>query len=407
MTEVVDYGALPPFSLTGWAAADVANPYPVYRRYREVAAVHRGTDGTHYLLGYYDVAKALSSRSFGRRAAAAGHPGTAGLVPDECVALRNMVENWLVFLDPPRHTELKSVLAGRFSPAVVAGLRQRIAEIAASLLSRCVQESEFDLVQAFSAPLPILVISELLGVPASDWKWLRDRVKAIQSVSSSRRFTSGAEVFRLADVAAAELSDYFVSQAGERRRAPKDDLVSLMASDGALSSNEIASSCVHLMSAGHETTTNILGKAVLALGADRRVLSMLRASGSVPISAVEELVRFDGPVQSVTRWAYRDVCVAGRDIARGTRVVAVLGAANRDPARFPDPDVLRLDRGAGCGVGFGQGIHYCLGAALARVEIEIGLDLLLDILGEFTVDKVEYPCDMVFHGPSSLVLCRG
>ncbi|OHU48055.1 hypothetical protein BKG81_10930 [Mycobacteroides chelonae] len=406
MTETTNYGALLPFSLTGWTSADIANPYPVYRRYREVSTVHRGTDGTHYLLGYDEVAKALSSKSFGRRAATAGHSGTGGLVPAECAALRSMVESWLVFLDPPRHTELRSVLAGRFSPAVVAGLRQRIADIAASLLSRCALEPEFDLVQAFSAPFPILVISELLGVPASDWKWLRDRVMAIQAISSSRRLTSGVEVFRLADAAAAELSEYFVSQARQRRRAPRDDLVSLMASDNALSSSEIASSCVHLMSAGHETTTNILGKAVLALGADRRVLSLLRASRGVPISAVEELVRFDSPVQSVNRWAYRDVCLGRSDIARGTRVIAVLGAANRDPARFPEPDVLRLDRGAGCGVGFGQGIHYCLGAALARAEIEIGLDLLLGVLGEFTVTRVEYPCDMVFHGPSSLVLRR-
>ncbi|MFA4082829.1 cytochrome P450 [Mycobacteroides salmoniphilum] len=406
MTGIVNRDTLPLFALTGWSAADVANPYPVYRRYRDVATIHRGADGTHYLLGYDEVAKALSSRSFGRRAATAGHSGAAGLVPAECVALRNMVESWLVFLDPPRHTELRSVLAGRFSPAVVAGLRQRITEIAVALLSRCADESEFDLVEAFSAPLPFLVISELLGVPTSDWKWLRDRVIAIQAVSSSRRFTSGAEVFWLAETAAAELTEYFASQARQRRRAPKDDLVSLMASDGALSANEISSSCVHLMSAGHETTTNLLGKAVLALGADREALSLLRASEGVPTSAVEELVRFDGPVQSVTRWAYRDVHLAGNDIPRGTRVVAVLGAANRDPARFPDPDALCLDRGAGCGVGFGHGIHYCLGATLARAEIEIGLGLLLDVLGEFAVDTVEYPCDMVFHGPSSLMLCR-
>lgn len=407
MSDMANCDALPPFTLTGWAGADVANPYPVYRRYRDVATIHRGADGTHYLFGYEEVTKVLSSRSFGRRAAAAGHSGAGGLVPAECVALRNMVENWLVFLDPPRHTELRSVLAARFSPAVVSGLRRRIAEIAVSLLSPCADEMEFDLVEAFSAPLPILVISELLGVPTSDWKWLRDRVIAIQAASSSRRFASGAEMFRLADTAAAELTGYFLSLATRRRRAPKDDLVSMMASDDALSVDEIISSCVHLMSAGHETTTNILGKAVLAIGADRGVLSLLRASAGVPTSAVEELVRFDGPVQSVTRWAYRDVRLAGRDIPRGTRVVAVLGAANRDPARFADPDVLRLDRGAGCGVGFGHGIHYCLGAALARAEIEIGLGLLLDVLGEFTVERAEYPSDMVFHGPSSLVLRRG
>nr|WP_230465183.1 cytochrome P450 [Nocardia seriolae] len=130
------------------------------------------------------------------------------------------------------------------------------------------------------------------------------------------------------------------------------------------------------------------------------------AGGGLSSDAVEELVRFDGPVQAVTRWAYADARVGGVDIPRGAKVVAVLGAANRDPAHFPDPDVLLLDRRAGRNVGFGLGIHYCLGAALARAELEIGLGLLLRALGEFTVTSVEFPNDMVFHGPSALWLRR-
>ncbi|MTJ61505.1 cytochrome P450 [Nocardia seriolae] len=399
---------LPPFTLTDWEAADIENPYPVYRRYREVAPVHFGADRSYYLLGHDAVAAVLSDRTFGRRAPDSG--SAAPMVSGRHSALRTMVENWLVFLDPPRHTRLRSVISREFSPPLVAGLRDRIAEIAASLLADCAGKAEFDLVQAFSAPLPILVISELLGVPAADWEWLRNRAVAVQEASSVRAAARGADAFRIADAAAGELAGYFLSLAAERRRTPGADLVSLLVGASlhgtALSAEEIASTCAHLMMAGHETTTNVLGKSVLALAAHPDALAAVRAGGGLSSAAVEELVRFDGPVQAVTRWAYADARVGGVDIPRGAKVVAVLGAANRDPAHFPDPDVLLLDRRAGRNVGFGLGIHYCLGAALARAELEIGLGLLLRALGEFTVTSVEFPNDMVFHGPSALWLRR-
>lgn len=405
-SSFIERDVLPPFGLNGWSAVDIADPYPVYRRYREAGTIHCGTDGTRYLLGYDDVERVLSSRNFGRRADAAGHSSSAGMVSPKYAALQRMVENWLVFLDPPRHTELRSVFAGKLSRGVVSGLRQRITDIASSLLSRCADASEFDLVEVFSGPLPILVISELMGASTDDWKWLRDKAIAIQSASSSRRYTPGVDALCSANGAAEELADYFLSLMRQRRRSPKADLVSLLASHSSLSDNEVASNCVHLMTAGHETTTNMLSKAILILGDNPEAMSLLRIAGGVPVPAVEELVRLDGPVQSVTRWAYRDVRLGSSEIRRGTKVVAVLGAANRDPARFDDPDVPRFDRQTGRDVGFGLGIHYCLGATLARTEIEIGLGLLLDTVGQFAVQKVDYPNDMVFHGPSSLVLRR-
>jgi cytochrome P450 len=407
---------LPLFDLTGWAAEDVANPYPVYRRYREAAPVHRVTaDGpepdTYYVFGHNEVAEVLATQAYGRsaRVANAGSAHAPTLIPASRAALRAMVENWLVFLDPPRHTELRSVLNKEFSPSVVSNLQGRIGEIATGLLSGLAGTEQFNLVESFSAPFPILVISELLGVPREHWDWLRDRAVALQEASSSRA-TVREDTHEVADIAARELTEYFLDMVARCRSEPGDNLVSLLVSAQTggepLSGDEIVATCVHLMTAGHETTTNMLSKSVLTLAAHPQALAALRAAPRIPATAVEELIRFDSPVQAVTRWAYRDERLAGHEVPRGSKIVAMLGAANRDPCRFADPDALVLDRPSVRNVSFGLGIHYCLGATLARAEIEIGLSLLLNALGQFTVESVDFPYDMVFHGPSRLVLRR-
>nr|AKQ20689.1 RebP-like cytochrome p450 [uncultured bacterium] len=389
---------LPPFDLRDWADADVRDPYPVFERYLAESPVHVA-DGTYYVFGHAAASTVLSSPVFGRRS------GSGGPIPPGHSVLRTMVENWLVFLDPPRHTELRSVLNREFSPSVVTNLRDRITAIARDLLAGL--PAEFDLVERFAAPLPILVISELLGVPRQRWDWLRDQAVALQEGSSSRA-ARNPDAHKIAEAAARELHAFFSALADERRAVPGADLVSLMVSAQTrgepLSSDEIVATCVHLMTAGHETTTNVFSKAVLTLSSRPEALAALRSG--VTAAAVEELVRFDPPAQAISRWAYEDTTVAGVEIPRGSKVMVMLGAANRDPARFTSPGTLELDRAGGRSVSFGLGIHYCLGATLARVELEIGLGLLLAALGEFTVVDVEYPYDMVFHGPSKVVVRR-
>jgi cytochrome P450 len=390
---------LPPFSLQGWADADIRDPYPRYERYLAESPVHLA-DGVYYVFGHDAASTVLSSQVFGRRAA------SGGPVPSGRSALRAMVENWLVFLDPPRHTELRSVVNREFSPTVVTNLRPTITEIAVDLLRDLPRV--FDLVETFSAPLPILVISELLGVPRERWSWLRRRAVGLQEASSSRA-ARNPRAHEVAERAAGELRDFFLALAAERRESPGADLLSLLMSTQTsgepLSSDEIVATCVHLMTAGHETTTNVLSKAVLTLSSWRHQLAVLRSSG-VESAAVEELVRFDPPVQAVSRWAYADATVGGVEIPRGSKLIVMIGAANRDPARFTAPTELQLDRSGGRGLSFGLGIHYCLGATLARAEVEIGLGLVLAALGEFTVESVDYPYDLVFHGPSSVVVSR-
>ncbi|MEV0385745.1 cytochrome P450, partial [Nonomuraea sp. NPDC050643] len=210
--------------------------------------------------------------------------------------------------------------------------------------------------------------------------------------------------FALAERAARELADYFDEQVRARRAAPGDDLVSLLATTPELTGDEITATCVHLLTAGHETTTNLLGKSVLHLSARPDVAEALRASPALVPSAVAELVRFDPPVQMITRWATRTQTLGDREIPAGDKVVLVLGSANRDPARFTAPDEIVVDRDTSRQCGFGMGVHYCLGAQLAKAEAEIALPLLLDTLPGFGVGEVRYARDLVFHGPASLTL---
>ncbi|MGH8903456.1 MAG: cytochrome P450 [Egibacteraceae bacterium] len=411
--------ALRRFDLKDWAAEDVANPYPVYHRYREHDPVHcssvaAGAAGIWYVFRCDDVASVLSNQHFGRsaRVAHAGDCPAPALVPVNHDNLQRMVESWLVFMDPPRHTELRALLSREFSPRIVARLRARIAEIARDLITDMSKRSTVDLVDDFAAPFPILVISELLGVPKEHQVWFRERAVCLQEASTAR-VGRRADAYARAETAAGELTDYFREEAQRRRGEDHDDLIALLVrAQGRgepLTDTEIVGTCVHLLTAGHETTTNLISKSVLALLRNPDVLDELRASPDLMPNAVEELVRYDSPVQMVTRWAYRDEVLRGRTIRRGDKVMLVLGSANRDPDRFADPDVLHIRRSANQHCGFGIGIHYCLGATLARVEAEIGLAMLLEKLPELglTDEPVQYAEDMVFHGPTRLVLCTG
>ncbi|MDI9884726.1 cytochrome P450 [Streptomyces sp. HNM0645] len=408
---------LPRFDLMGWDREDVSHPYPVYRRYREAAPVHRTASGpdrpdTFYVFTYDDVVRVLSDRRFGRNPrVASGDAGTRTApvpIPAEHRALRAIVENWLVFLDPPRHTELRSLLNTRFSPSIVTDLRPRITRLAQQLVERLGGYREADLIEGFAAPFPILVISELLGLPEEDRAWLRAGAVALQEASTTR--SRGAGGYDRAEAASREFARYFRREVDRRSGGDGGDLLSLLVrardTGTRLSVDGIVGTCVHLLTAGHETTTNFLAKAVLALRAHPETLAELRGAPEATPLAVEELMRYDPPVQAVTRWAYEDARLGGYDVPRGSRVVALLGSANRDPARFPDPDVLDVHRAADRHLGFGLGIHYCLGATLARAEAEIGLRTLLDGVPGLGRGghRVEYADDLVFHGPKRLVL---
>jgi cytochrome P450 len=276
---------------------------------------------------------------------------------------------------------------------------------------------EVDVVAEFAAPLPILVISELLGVPRERRAWFRDCALALQEAGSTRGGDTGdpAARFRRAERAASELSAYFLQELADRRDDDRGDLISVLVraqaegEDDRLTPAEAVATCVHLLTAGHETTTGLIGKAVLALCAHPGARKELAARPELLPRAVDEFVRYDAPVQMVSRWAREDLVLGGRQVRRGDRLVLVLGAANRDPAGFDRPDTLDLHRDPARHCGFGLGIHYCVGALLARAETEIGLSVLLGALpalrpGAHPAVEARYARDWVFHAPERLVL---
>ena len=359
-----------------------ANRFDVYARMREQDPVllQPGIDGETpiwFLTRYEDVVAVLmDDERFVRDPALVLNDEElaqirAGL-PDDFA----FIENHMLNKDGADHRRLRRLVTKAFTPRMVEQLRPRIQAIADELLDAVEERREMELVEEFAFPLPITVIAELLGIPVADQKRFREWSDAVvrPSISPSEleRFAGQMRDF------VAYLRELFE----RRRREPADDLISalLQAEEAgdSLSEAELFSTVILLIVAGHETTVSLIGSAVLALLGDPSALERLRAEPELIPRAVEELLRREAAVdRTLVRWATADAELGGRTIKRGEPVIAILGAANRDPARFPEPGTFDLDRQDNKHVAFGRGSHYCLGAPLARLETEIALATLL------------------------------
>jgi cytochrome P450 len=279
--------------------------------------------------------------------------------------------------DPPEHTRLRGLVSKAFTPRVVERLRPRIQEIVDELLEEV--DGPFELVHTLAYPLPVIVIAELLGVPPADRaqfkRWSDDIVATLGGP-----FQDPA-VIAAGTAAAIGLAEYFQGVIAERRREPKEDLLSgLIAAEEqgqVLSEEELLATCILLLVAGNETTTNLLGNGMKALFDYPDQLALLKSQPELIESAVEELLRYDGPVQGTGRVAIEDKQVGDVTVKEGQVAFTVLGAANHDPEAFENPDVLDITRSDNRQVAFGHGIHYCLGAPLARAEAQIAINALL------------------------------
>lgn len=355
--------------------ADVCgDPYPLYRELLADGPVVRGPSG--WLVGGYDaVTTVLRDARFGHEV----RPPREGETREERIARRIFITQ-----NPPEHTYLRGLVSKAFTPRTVAALRPSIAEMVDDLLDHMPGgDTPVDLLAAFAAPLPVAVISEMLGIPEPDRpafrQWSEDLVlpdgPVGQEPERQQRWRDAGRHF----------ADYLTELVADRRRSPGEDLVSKLveASDGdpRFGLDDLLATCQLLLFAGHETTVNLLANGVLALLRNPGELALLRAERDDPrlvASAVEEFLRYDGPVHLTARTAVSTVELGGQTIAEGDYVIVLLGAANRDPARFADPDRLDLLRERNQHVGFGVGIHYCLGAPLARLEAQIALPELLE-----------------------------
>lgn len=354
------------------------DPYPLYHRLREIAPNHPSIMGMRFLSRYDDCVELLRSPSF--------HMAVAEVMAKsderyEHSAWLQAVGDMLIFANPPQHPRIRSVLSRAFTPRVVERLRPRIAELVDGHLDRCAQLGIFDLVAELAGVLPSQVICEMLGVPLEDQpeieRWTADIAATVTPVLTD-------EILAAADKTTVEFHSYLRGLCRDRRARPQDDLLTAMVQaeddDGRLSDEELVSFAVTLLGAGTETTTNLIGVGTLALLQTPAELARLRADPGLITAAVEELLRFESPVQmAFVRVATEDTSIGGEEVVENELVCGLIGAANHDPAVFPDPGELRIDRAPGerAHMAFGQGMHYCMGAALARAEGEIALRSLL------------------------------
>ena len=346
----------------------LASPYPTYKRLRERDPVHRMRLVDAWVLTRYDDVQAvlLDHNRFSNEGAGAGDR--------EYTNDRSMLD-----LDPPDHTRLRSLVSKAFTPRSVAALGPRIEKILEQLLDEVDGEDRFDLIDSFAFPLPIIVIAEMLGVPAQDLdrlkEWSNDIVLSLEPILTREQ----RERFRRSEQ---ELYEYFEGIIALRRKDPQDDLVSaLLAAEeegDRLSHGELLATLLLLLVAGNETTRNLIGNGTLALLRNPEELQRLRGQPELLEPAIDELLRYDSPVQLDGRTALEDVELGGKLVRSGQQVVSVVGAANRDPAAFSDPDRLDIGRQEKSHISFGRGIHYCLGASLAMLEGRIAFEGLLE-----------------------------
>jgi cytochrome P450 len=380
------------------------DPYAIYDRFRRAEAA--GRDIGHVVVGYDQVVGLLGDRRLSSERVDAILEPLGPDVRRRCPFAERTLQSIVAFRDPPDHTRIRARLASTFSPRMVKQVGDLIEGISARLLDAVVADGETDLHRAYSYPLPALVVGAMLGIPEPDVdrfkSWARDIVFLVGSGSPSEQLAVAAEEHF------GEMRAYLGALVRDRRRAPRPDLLSAMidaADHGArLSEDEIFANATFLMTAGHETVTNMLSNGVLSLLRHPDQLERLRGERSLTTSAGEEILRFESPVQMTSRRALADGEFAGRRVKAGEALQLFLGAANRDPARFPDPDRFDIARPDNRHVAFGFGSHFCLGAALAREELRIALDHLLDRLPglELAVDEVAWQPTIDFRGPLAL-----
>ncbi len=354
--------------------AGQADPYPVYRRMHALGEAVDAPDGTVVVTGYRASAAVIRDnrlrKSPGAVLTAAGYPDWK-----RRPSLR-MLFGSMLMLNPPQHTRLRRLVSRSFTAQRVAGMRDAITRIAEELCDPLSGTIEF--VDSVAFPFPVTVIGELLGIPAADRAMFQPLV---------REWTSVLEILNplavdAADAAAAQIQSYLHELVRVRRERPADDLISALVAveddEHQLSEEELVTMAALILAAGFETTTGLLANGFLTLLGEPHQADRLRREPALAKSAVEELLRYDAPVQILYgRTATEDMVVGEVPVRAGQRLINLLGAANRDPRQFSEPDELRLDRDEGPGLSFGGGIHHCLGAALARLEGQVMLPMLL------------------------------
>jgi len=385
----------------------VRNANAVYADLRDRAPVlyHEPTD--HWLISRYaDVQAVLKDRRFGRTYLHVATHREMGrpVPPDWHDPFWWLINNGILDMEPPQHTRVRRLVSKAFTPRMVEALRPKVQAITKGLLDAVQQAGEFDLIADVAEPLPVTVIAEMLGVPEADRHLLRPWSSEICLMYELH---PTEEHQRRSVAASRDFADYLRELERERRANPGQDLISALAQvvDGGerLSEGELIGTCVLLLNAGHEATVNATGLAWWSLFHHPRELARLRADHSLIPTAVEELLRFESPLPMFERWVLEDVELHGVRIPRGAELGLLYASANRDPAVFDQPEELRLSRDNNQHLTFGHGIHFCLGAPLARVELATSLSAILRRLpGLHLVREPEFKPNYILRGLQEL-----
>lgn len=366
-----------PVVFDAFAPEHRADPYPRYALVREAVPFLDSGMGVEFVTRHAECSAILSETAWSHRdEAEIFHPDAA----------RVDLPTSFLWMDPPDHTRLRSLVSRAFTPKVVVDLTPRITELVTGMLDAALAAGTVETIEAIAYPLPLIVICELMGVPEPDHAMVHRLGPALARGFDPDPVLSPQE--RTArDEASRELLDFFRALIALRRTEPRDDLVSALGAvhdrGDTLTEHELLATCITLLIAGHETTVNMVGNGLLALQRHPEQLDLLRRRPGLARSAADEILRYDSPVHMTTRTARRDLVVGDRTFAAGEHVCVLVGSANRDPRAFDRPDVFDVTRYAPGTqtprhLGFALGIHYCMGAALARLEGEI---LLAELAG--------------------------
>jgi cytochrome P450 len=377
----------------------LADPYPLFRRLRQEDPVHEDPQGRGWIISRYDdVEKVLADRRFSAQRTLLASEG-----PGASSAVQAALARQMLFLDPPDHTRLRSLFTKAFTPQRMEALKPQVATLVTEYLNRAEDAGgAIDFIQEFAIPLPVTVIAQMLGVPTADRDRLRDWSVAFGKLINGR-ILSPQELAE-AQRGVLEFVNYFRDLIAERRQHPADDMLSGLIEveerGDRLNTEELIVNLILLLAAGHGTTTHLLGNGLLALSRHPGQWQRLVGAPMVAPTAVNELLRYDGPVQSTGRQALEDVPLGNKIIKQGQRVTVFLGSANHDEAHFAEPEVLNLQRSDARPLSFGHGIHTCLGAALARMETQVAFSELARRFPKLEVDTTapEHNPSISFRG---------
>jgi len=385
------------------------NPYPTYHRLREEDPVHRYLIGGDWILTRYADVKAVLKSGCVRtddRPKSIQERNKYLLHKEKNLdILAYTTSRFLFYMNPPDHTRLRGLVGKGFSSIVVERMRPHIQEIVDELLDKVRHKGSMDIVAELASPLSVSVISKLLGIPKEAQQQLHQWTNVLSRILDP---LVSLKEYEAMNQATEEIQEYLRTLIAEREKEPQEDFISnlIAAKDQSdrLSQKELLAICTLLFGAGEETTGNTIGNGMLALLQHPNQMEQLKREPTMIQSAVEEVIRYDSAIQMLTRIATDNLEIGNQTIKAGEKIVLCLGAANRDPAQFPNPDELNINREQNHHLAFADGIHYCLGAALARVETQVAINTLIQTFPDLKLasNKLEWKKSIVIRGLKSL-----